>query len=106
MHSRRHVPKRSPSPIVSPHEEGRFAARAAVRNRAILWLFYDTGIRVSEKIICSLRKQEITKRVLKVSSLGDDHDERAGYVLRDMGVGHFLRPIEMEHISLDLFSRN
>ena len=29
-----------------PNEEGRFAERAAVRNRAILWLFYDTGIRV------------------------------------------------------------
>jgi integrase/recombinase XerD len=33
-----------------PHETGPFAERAAVRNRAILWLLYDTGIRVSELI--------------------------------------------------------
>jgi integrase/recombinase XerD len=33
-----------------PNEEGRFAERATVRNRAILWLFYDTGIRVSELV--------------------------------------------------------
>jgi site-specific recombinase XerD len=33
-----------------PHEDGLFAERAAVRNRAILWLFYDSGIRLSELI--------------------------------------------------------
>ncbi len=33
-----------------PNEEGQFAERAAVRNRAILWLFYDSGIRLSELI--------------------------------------------------------
>jgi integrase/recombinase XerD len=33
-----------------PNEEGLFAERAAVRNRAILWLFYDSGIRLSELI--------------------------------------------------------
>jgi integrase/recombinase XerD len=33
-----------------PHETGPFAERATVRNRAILWLLYDTGIRVSELI--------------------------------------------------------
>ncbi len=31
-----------------PNETGPFAERAAVRNRAILWVLYDTGIRVSE----------------------------------------------------------
>src|SRR5450631_450973 len=36
-----------------PHETGPYAERAAVRNRAILWLLYDTGIRVSE--LTSLR---------------------------------------------------
>ena len=36
-----------------PHEAGPIAERAAVRNRAILWVFYDTGIRVSE--LCGLR---------------------------------------------------
>ncbi len=33
-----------------PNEEGPFAERATVRNRAILWLFYDSGIRLSELI--------------------------------------------------------
>ncbi|HYU75095.1 MAG TPA: site-specific integrase, partial [Ktedonobacteraceae bacterium] len=33
-----------------PHESGWLAERAVARNRAILWLFYDTGIRVSELI--------------------------------------------------------
>jgi site-specific recombinase XerD len=36
-----------------PNETGPIAERAAVRNRAILWVFYDAGIRVSE--LCGLR---------------------------------------------------
>lgn len=36
-----------------PNETGPIAERAAVRNKAILWVFYDTGIRVSE--LCGLR---------------------------------------------------
>jgi len=36
-----------------PHESGALVERAAARNRAILWVFYDTGIRVSE--LCCLR---------------------------------------------------
>jgi site-specific recombinase XerD len=31
-----------------PHADGQHAERATARNRAILWLLYDTGIRVSE----------------------------------------------------------
>lgn len=36
-----------------PNEVGPFSERASVRNRAIFWLLYDTGIRVSE--LCGLR---------------------------------------------------
>lgn len=36
------------------HESGPRVERAVARNRAILWLFYDTGIRVSE--LCNLRQ--------------------------------------------------
>lgn len=36
-----------------PNETGPIAERAAVRNRAILWVLYDAGIRVSE--LCGLR---------------------------------------------------
>src|SRR5262249_51143627 len=36
----------------APNEAGPIAERAAVRNRAILWVLYDTGIRVSE--LCGL----------------------------------------------------
>ena len=36
-----------------PRESGWLAERAVARNRAIFWLFYDTGIRVSE--LCGLR---------------------------------------------------
>ena len=35
-----------------PNETGPIAERAAVRNRAILWVLYDTGIRVSELCGC------------------------------------------------------
>ena len=44
----------------APNEHGAFAERAAVRNRAILWVFYDTGIRVSELI--NLRVRDLDRK--------------------------------------------
>src|SRR5436305_1888891 len=43
-----------------PHESGSIAERAAVRNRAILWVLYDTGIRVSE--LCGLRLSDFDRK--------------------------------------------
>lgn len=43
-----------------PHESGPFSDRAAVRNRAILWVLYDTGIRVSE--LCGLRLGDFDRK--------------------------------------------
>jgi site-specific recombinase XerD len=53
-----------------PNEEGRFAERAAVRNRAILWLFYDTGIRVSELTNLRLGDLDRKKGVITVKGKG------------------------------------
>ncbi len=41
-------------------ESGWLAERAAARNRAIFWLFYDTGIRVSE--LCGLRVGDFDRK--------------------------------------------
>jgi len=53
-----------------PNETGPIAERAAVRNRAILWVFYDTGIRVSE--LCGLRVGDFDRRhgILTVTGKG------------------------------------
>jgi site-specific recombinase XerD len=57
-----------------PNETGHFAERAAVRNRAILWLLYDTGIRVSELI--HLRLGDIDRKKGVVTVLGKGSKER------------------------------
>jgi site-specific recombinase XerD len=57
-----------------PNETGPFAERAAVRNRAILWLLYDTGIRVSELINLCLSDLDRKKGVVTV--LGKGSKER------------------------------
>jgi site-specific recombinase XerD len=57
-----------------PNEEGRFAERAAVRNRAILWLFYDTGIRVSE--LTHLRLADFDRKKGMISVKGKGSKER------------------------------
>ena len=53
-----------------PNETGPFAERAAVRNRAILWLLYDTGIRVSELIHLCLDDLDRKKGVVTVMGKG------------------------------------
>lgn len=57
-----------------PNEMGPFAERAAVRNRAILWLLYDTGIRVSELI--NLRLSDFDRKHGVVTVLGKGSKER------------------------------
>jgi integrase/recombinase XerD len=53
-----------------PNETGLLATRAAVRNRAILWLLYDSGIRVSE--LCGLRVGDFDRKqgILTVKGKG------------------------------------
>jgi site-specific recombinase XerD len=43
-----------------PGEMGPLADRAAARNRAILWLLYDTGIRLAE--LCNLRLEDFDRK--------------------------------------------
>jgi site-specific recombinase XerD len=52
------------------NEAGPIAERAAVRNRAILWVFYDTGIRISE--LCGLRLADFDRKrgILTVKGKG------------------------------------
>jgi integrase/recombinase XerD len=57
-----------------PNETGPFAERAAIRNRAILWLLYDTGIRVSELI--HLRLGDLDRKKGIVTVLGKGSKER------------------------------
>jgi len=57
-----------------PHETGPFAEQAAVRNRAVLWLLYDTGIRVSELI--NLRVSDVDRKKGVVTVMGKGSKER------------------------------
>jgi integrase/recombinase XerD len=57
-----------------PNEAGPMAERAAVRNRAILWLFYDTGIRVSE--LCGLRLCDFDRKHGVITVKGKGSKER------------------------------
>jgi site-specific recombinase XerD len=57
-----------------PNETGSFADRAAVRNRAILWLLYDTGIRVSELI--NLRLSDFDRKHGVVTVMGKGSKQR------------------------------
>jgi integrase/recombinase XerD len=52
------------------NESGPIADRAAARNRAILWVLYDTGIRISE--LCGLRQGDFDRKrgVLTVTGKG------------------------------------
>jgi site-specific recombinase XerD len=57
-----------------PNETGPFAERAAVRNRAMLWLLYDTGIRVSELI--NLRLGDVDRKKGVITVVGKGSKER------------------------------
>ena len=57
-----------------PHETSHLAERAAVRNRAILWLLYDTGVRVSELI--HLHVSDVDRKKGVVTVLGKGSKER------------------------------
>ena len=57
-----------------PNETGPIAERAAVRNRAILWVLYDTGIRVSE--LCGLRLGDFDRRHSILTVTGKGSKER------------------------------
>jgi site-specific recombinase XerD len=58
----------------APNETGPIAERAAVRNRAILWLLYDTGIRVSE--LCGLREENFDRKHGVITVTGKGNKER------------------------------
>jgi site-specific recombinase XerD len=57
-----------------PSENNPLAERAAVRNRAILWVFYDTGVRVSE--LCGLRLANIDRKHGILTVFGKGSKER------------------------------
>ena len=57
-----------------PHETGSLAERAAVRNRAMLWLLYDTGIRVSELI--NVHVSDVDRKHGVVTVMGKGSKER------------------------------
>lgn len=59
---------------VPPQSIGPFAERAAARNRALLWLFYDTGIRVSE--LTSLRLANFDRKHGLITVTGKGAKER------------------------------
>jgi site-specific recombinase XerD len=57
-----------------PGEVGPFVDRAAARNRAILWVLYDTGIRLSE--LCGLRLLDFDRKHGLLTVLGKGSKER------------------------------
>ncbi len=57
-----------------PNESGPMAERAVVRNRAILWVLYDTGIRVSE--LCGLRLGDFDRKHGVITVKGKGSKER------------------------------
>ncbi len=57
-----------------PGEVGPLADRAAARNRAILWVLYDTGIRLSE--LCGLRTGDFDRKHGLLTVLGKGSKER------------------------------
>jgi integrase/recombinase XerD len=58
----------------APHEKGFIADRNAARNRAILWVLWDTGIRVGE--LCDLRLSNFDRRQGTLIVFGKGRKER------------------------------
>jgi site-specific recombinase XerD len=56
------------------NESGPLVERAVARNRAMLWMFYDTGIRVSE--LCGLRLSDFDRKHGIVTVTGKGSKER------------------------------
>src|SRR6266699_914797 len=56
------------------NESGPIADRAAARNRAILWVLYDTGIRISE--LCGLRLMDFDRKHSILTVTGKGSKER------------------------------
>jgi site-specific recombinase XerD len=57
-----------------PNEDGLFAERATIRNRAILWLFFDSGIRLSE--LTNLRVGDLDRKHGVITVKGKGEKER------------------------------
>jgi integrase/recombinase XerD len=57
-----------------PNADGRLAERATTRNRAILWVLYDTGIRVSE--LTNLRIADLDRKHGLITVKGKGSKER------------------------------
>ncbi|HZO74008.1 MAG TPA: tyrosine-type recombinase/integrase [Ktedonobacteraceae bacterium] len=57
-----------------PGEVGGLADRAAARNRAMLWVLYDTGIRLSE--LCGLRIGDLDRKKGQIIVMGKGSKER------------------------------
>jgi integrase/recombinase XerD len=70
-----------------PGEIGPFADRAAARNRAILWILYDTGIRLSE--LCGLRTGDFDRKHALIVIKGKGSKERR-IALGNNCLGHLL----------------
>jgi len=63
------------SACVPTNESGPLVDRAIARNRAILWLLYDTGIRLAE--LCNLRLGDVDRRKGRIIVYGKGRKERA-----------------------------
>src|SRR5258708_28414247 len=68
------------------HEVGPMVDRAAARNRAILWVLYDTGIRLSE--LCGLQVEDFDRKhgliVVKGKGSKEPRIDLGGKCLRNL----------------------
>src|SRR5262249_52381844 len=57
--------------LLAACDEGQHAREYALRDQAILWLLYDTGIRLSELATLALRHLDLRTAVITVCGKGD-----------------------------------